>query len=279
MAVESFKEAVRLLARMPLLWLPGIIGGVIAAAIWLLFHFTGAFFTSRLVILFGLVMLLFIVGAFVLLRDNKGDIRTMLLGGVQHYFRVLLPLLVIIFTLVIAFILLAVTFGFAGITPDPGTISIVTICVMIPTLMLTFFFDTAAIFEGRKVFESIQRSIVLVSENMMGVVTFYVVSALACVTIIFGLMIVWEIALFEKLEPITLYNETQMQAMTPEDLMGIIGPDGIWVTAVVLFAGVLLLLPLLTSYKACYFRKLTSISVPIRQETGEYDNKGRWYKY
>lgn len=279
MAVESFKEALRLLPRMPLLWLPGIIGGMIAAAIWLLFHFTGAFFTSRLIILFGLVLLLFIVGAFVLLRDNKGDLRAMLHGGVQYYFRVLIPLLVIIFTIVIIFILLAVTFGFAGITPDPGTISIVTICVMIPTLMLTFFFDTAAIFEGRKVFESIQRSIVLVSENLMGVFMFFIVCAVTCVTILFGLMIVWEIALFERLEPLTLYNETQMQALTPEDVMGIIGPEGIWITAAVLFIGVLILIPVLTSYKACYFRKLSSGPVSILQVTGEYDSKGRWYKY
>lgn len=279
MAVESFKEAVRLLVRMPLLWIPGIVGGMIAAAIWLLYHFTGAFFTSRLVILFGLVLLFFMVGALVLLRDAKGGLWDMLRGGVQYYFRVLLPLLVIIFTLLITFILLAVTFGFAGITPDPATIGIVTICVMIPTLMLTFFFDMAAVFEGRKVFESVSRSIVLVSENMIGVVMFYAVCAIASATVISGLMIVWEIALFEQLEPLTLYNETQMQAITAEELMGVIGPNGIWITAIVLFLGVLLLLPLLTSYKACYFRKLSSTSIPLREEAGEYDSKGRWYKY
>ena len=279
MAIESFRESIRLLMRMPLLWVPGLLGGMIAAAVWLLWHFTGAFFTGRLILLFGLVLLVAVVGALVLLRDKGGDFRAMIRGGFQYYFRVLLPLLVIIFTLVILFILLMVTFGFAGMTPDPATLSIVAICVLIPTLMLTFFFDMAAVFEDRKVFASIQRSIDLVSGNVGAVLAFYVISALASVTIIFGLMMVWEIALFEQLEPITQYNETRMAAFTPEELMTMIGPDGIWVTAAVLFFGGLLLIPLITTYKACFFRKLAGRKPTIQQESGEYDSKGRWYKY
>ncbi|HII98677.1 MAG TPA: hypothetical protein HA272_05355 [Methanoregula sp.] len=279
MAVESFREAIRLLTRMPLLWVPGLLGGMIASAIWLLYHFTGAFFTSRLILLFGLVLLVAVVGTLVLLRDKGGDFRTMIRGGFQYYFRVLLPIMVIIFALVIIFILLMVTFGFAGITPDPAILSIATICVLIPTLMLTFFFDIAAVFEDRKVFESIQRSIVLVSDNIGAVLAFYVICALAGVTIIFALMMVWEIALFEKLEPITQFNETQMAAFTPEELMAMIGPDGIWITAAVLFLAGLLLIPFITTYKACFYRTLSRAQVPIRQESGEYDSKGRWYKY
>jgi hypothetical protein len=42
----------------------------------------------------------------------------------------------------------------------------------------------------------------------------------------------------------------------------------------------LVLLPILSTYKACFFRSLTKGSVPINQEiSGEYDSKGRWYKY
>jgi len=145
--------------------------------------------------------------------------------------------------------------------------------------MLTFFFDIAAVFEDRKVFESIQRSIVLVAENVGAVLAFFVICALAGVTIIFSLMMVWEIALFEKLEPTTQFNETRMAAFTPEELMTMIGPDGIWVTAAVLFLGGLLLIPFITTYKACFYRTLTRAQVPIRQESGEYDSKGRWYKY
>ena len=59
-----------------------------------------------------------------------------------------------------------------------------------------------------------------------------------------------------------------------------IGQDGIWVTAVILFIGVLILLPILFSYKACFYKKIAGSTVTIEQQTyGEYDSKGRWYKY
>ena len=282
MAVESFREALRQLGRMPILFIPGIIGGVLAAVLWILFNTAGAFFTSRLVIIAGLILMVFIVGMLSLIRNNEGDIRAMISGGITYYFRVLIPLLVIIFTLLVIFILLIVTFGFLGTVPDPGTIGLLTFCVMVPTLMLTFFFDMVAVFEGRKVFESIQRSIVLVSENVMAVLGFYVISALAGFTIIFALMIAWEVALYDKLEPLaTIYeqNQTQIQEMTTEQFLGIIGPDGIWITAVFLFIGCVLLIPLLFSYKACFFKKIVSGTSSIEQTTGENDSKGRWYKY
>ena len=151
---------------------------------------------------------------------------------------------------------------------------------MIPTLMLTFFFDTAAVFEDRRVFESIQRSILLVSEHMMEVLSFFMVSALLCAGVIFGLMIVWEAILFDKLKPIMDFTDAQREAFTPDQLFAMIGQDGMWITAIILFIGVLILLPLLFSYKACFFKKMASSAVTIEQQTyGEYDSKGRWYKY
>jgi hypothetical protein len=98
-------------------------------------------------------------------------------------------------------------------------------------------------------------------------------------------MLVWEGILYDKLQPLTTYNETQIQSFTPDQLTALIGPTGMWVTAVIIFLGVFLLLPILISYKARVFRTLSgnvpNTQVPITQvpTTGEYDSKGRWYKY
>ncbi len=93
-------------------------------------------------------------------------------------------------------------------------------------------------------------------------------------------MIIWEALLYERLEPITLYNETQLQTFTPEQLIALIGPGGMWITAIILFIGVFLILPILYSYKACFFRKLARGAVINQQPiTGDFDSKGRWYKY
>jgi hypothetical protein len=280
MAIAELKEAVALLVRIPLLWIPGIIGGAFAAIIWLTFFVSGAFFTSRLVVIFSLVLLFFTTGMLSVIRNNEATARALVGGGLNYYFRVLLPQLVIGFALLVVFMLCMIIFALLGLVSDIGLLSALTFGIMIPILMLTFFVDTAAVFEDRRVFESIQRSILLVSNHMMEVLSFFMLSALLCAGTLFGLMIVWEAILFDKLKPIMDFTDTQREAFTPDQLFAMIGQDGIWVTAILLFAGVLILLPLLFSFKACFYKKMASGAVTIEQQSyGEYDGKGRWYKY
>ena len=280
MAIAELREAVALLVRMPLVWIPGIIGGAFAAIIWLTLFVSGAFFTSRLLVIFSLVLLFFTTGTLSVIRNNEATGRVLVLGGLNYYFRVLLPQLVIGFAILLVFILCTIAFAIIGQASDIGLLTILTFGIMIPTVILTFFFDTVAVFEDRRVFESIQRSILLVSEHMMEVLSFLVVSALLCAGVIFGLMIVWEAFLFDKIKPVMDFTDAQREAFTPDQLLVMIGQDGIWVTAVIVFIGVLILLPLLFSYKACFYKKMASNTIVIEQHTpGEYDSKGRWYKY
>jgi len=280
MAITELKEAILLLKRMPPLWIPGIVGGILAAALWVTLNLSGTFFASRLLVIFGLVLLLFTTGMLVIIRNNEGDFRTMLTGGIRYYFRVLLPQLIIIFGVMLIFTLVMVTFSLIGASSDISMVTALTFGFMIPIVLLTFFYDTAAVFEERKVFESIQRSIQLVMTHISDVITFLLVCAAMSIGIIFILMIIWEALLYDRLEPITLYNETQLQTFTPEQLIALIGPGGMWITALILFIGVFLILPLLYTYKACFFRKLARGAVIIQQPTtGDYDSKGRWYKY
>jgi hypothetical protein len=280
MAITELKEAITLLKQLPSLWIPGVVGGILTAALWITLNLSGTFFAGRLLVIFGLVLLLFTTGLLVIIRNNEGDIRTMLTGGIRYYFRVLLPQLIIIFGVILIFTLVMVTFSLIGAPSDVGMVTALTVGFMIPIVILTFFYDTAAVFEDRKVFDSIRRSIQLVMTHINDVIAFLFFCAAIIIGIIFLLMIIWEAFLYDKLEPITRYNETQLQAFTPEQLIAMIGPGGMWITAVILFIGVFLLLPLLYSYKACFFRKLTR-GAPVTQQptNGEFDSKGRWYKY
>ncbi|HWS22297.1 MAG TPA: hypothetical protein VN227_06625 [Methanoregula sp.] len=280
MALTELKEALNLLTRLPSLWIPGIIGGILTAALWLTLNLSGTFFAGRLLVIFGLVLLLFTTGLLVIIRNNEGDLRTMISGGVRYYFRVLLPQIIIIFGIMLIVTLVMVTFSLIGGLSDIGMVTALTIGFMIPIVILTFFYDTAAVFEERKVFDSIRRSIQLVMLHINDVIAFLLICAAITIGVIFILMIIWEAFLFDKLEPITRYNETQLQTFTPEQLIAMIGPGGMWITAGILFAGVVLLLPLLYSYKACFFRKLIR-GAPVAHQptTGEFDSKGRWFKY
>jgi hypothetical protein len=280
MAIAELKEAIILLKQIPSLWISGIVGGVLAAALWVSLNLSGTFFASRLLVISVLVIYIFTTGILVTIRDKEGTLKTILAGGIRYYFRVLLPQLVIVSGVMLTVTVVMITFGLIGISTDSGIITALTFGFMVPAVILTFFYDTAAVFEEKKVFESIKRSAQLVMIRINEVIAFLFICAAIIIGIIFMLMIIWEIFLYDKLEPITRYNETQIQAFTPDQFIAIIGTGGMWITAIVLFIGVFLLVPLLYSFKACFFRSLTK-DVIINQQltTGEYDKKGRWYKY
>jgi hypothetical protein len=279
MAIAELREAFSLLARMPVLWIPGLAGGLFAAALWLVYNISGAFFAGRLVIISGLVMLLFTTGLIAAVKNDENGIKTLFVGGIRYYFRVLLPQLVIIFAVMLLFTLIIATTSLIGTTPDPILMVFVTFGIMIPSLVLTFFSDTVAVFEDRGVFDSIRRSIELTGYHANEVIGFILVAAILTCTILFALMVVWEAALYDKLEPLTRYTEAQFETFTPDQLLAMIGQEGIWITAAVLVLAGLVLIPVLYAYKVCVFRSLAHHGIPIQQVAGEYDSKGRWYKY
>lgn len=280
MAFMDFKEAIGLLMKMPVLWIPGVIAGLLAASLWIVLNISGSFFVSRLGIVFALVILLFNAGMLALIKKGEGGIRMLISEGVRYYFRVLLPQLVIVFAVMVVFVLVMIMVTLAiGGTPDISILTILSLCIMLPTLFLTFFFDTAAVFEDLRVFDSIRRSITLAATHVSGVISFFLVCVAFCFVVIFGLMVIWEAFLYDRLQPLTTYNETQIASFNPDQLVALIGPGGMWITASVIFFGILVLLPVLMTYKACFFRKIAGRPGVIQQQPGEYDSKGRYYKY
>ena len=280
MVLEELKEGAHLVGQYPVLWISGIVTGLLAAALWILLNFMGTFFTSRLILFAGLVLVLFIGGAYGVMKIGSGSLRTLVTEGARYYFRVLLPQLVVMFAVMLLFILVMITMTLVtGGTPDVMFLSMLSMFITIPTLLLTFFYDTAAVLEDKRVFDSLKRSIEITANHTGETLLFFIVSIAICFADFFVLSLVWEAALFDKLEPIMTYNETQIANFTPDQLLAMIGPDGVWLTAVVIFIGCVLIVPLLLAYKFCFFKKLAGSPGAVQQMTGEYDSKGRWYKY
>jgi hypothetical protein len=281
MVLKELQEALRAIGQAPVLWIPGIVAGLLCAVLWILLNLTGIFFTGRLGLISGLVIVLFIAGTFGLIRKNETGAVTMVREGVHYYFRVLLPWIVILFVFVLVFVTITIiTILSTGGSSDYEVMGLLAVVVMIPTLFLTFFCDTAAVFEDLRVFESLRRSIGIVAGHAREVLGFFVVCFVLSFVDLFVFALIWEGLLFDKLEPLASYNETQFAAITPQQLVTLIGPDGMWVTAGVIFLGVVFLVPLLLAYKACFYRGLIGRPAAIIQQVaGEFDSKGRWYKY
>ena len=119
---------------------------------------------------------LFVAGTFGLIRKNETGAVTMVREGVHYYFRVLLPWLAIPFVFVLVFVTITIiTMLSTGGSFDYEAMGLLAVVVMIPTLFLTFFCDTAAVFEDLRVFVSLRRSIAVVSCDAREVLGFFVV--------------------------------------------------------------------------------------------------------
>ena len=287
MVLGEFKEALDVLGQTPALWLTGIAAGALCALLWILYNISGAFFAARLIIIAALVLVLFVGGAFALVKKNARSAGILVRDGVQYYFKVLLPWLFVVFLLMMVFFLiLFVTALATGGGTDMEGAGFLAFLFMVPTLFLTFFCDTAAVFEDLRVFDAIKRSIQVVAARSFEVLGFFVVCCVFVFADVFVFAMIWEGLLFNKLQPLVTYynsagyNETAFAEMiTPQQIISMIGPDGMWITAAVIFASLIVLVPVLLTYKACFYRSMTGRPVEIRQTTGEYDSKGRWYKY
>jgi len=139
MSLSALRDTIDLLARIPVLWIPGIVCGALAAFLWLVLTTSGTFFAGRLLVIFSLVGLFFIIGMLAAIQKKGSTFRNMLADGARYYFRVLVPTLVVAFGNVLVFILVILTLTLFGLTPNAGLLTFLFFGVLLPTVMLTFF--------------------------------------------------------------------------------------------------------------------------------------------
>jgi len=274
--LEPLKDALGTIAKLPVLWLVGLAAGLLIAGDLLAQLYLDRFIVERLWVLQLIVLPLLIGGAYGVIRENDARLSTFLSQGTRNYFRILLPLLVVVFASIATMFLVFIPLILIGIPPELGTISYISLGVTIPIAFFAFFYDTAAIFEERKVFDSIRRSVEFVLRNAVPVAVFWVVSILILIGAGFPVLFLWTLLLMPKLEPMLGMSATEAQSLTAQELLALIGPEGIWITALLSLAYLTLMVTLLTAYKASLFRHHAGEQPPMQ---GEFDEKGRWYKY
>ncbi|NYT04785.1 MAG: hypothetical protein GKC04_00210 [Methanomicrobiales archaeon] len=277
MALHSLKEAIRLLKTMPVLWLTGIAAGSLAAAEILLSVWGDPFYAERIWLLQILVLPFFVAGGYGVIRGGKTGISAYIQQGFAHYFQVLLPGILIFLAGILTVFLVLIPLTLAGISGDIATLTFVSAGVMIPILFFTFFYDTAAVMEDRKVFESLLRSVEFVFANPARVIIFFLSALAVFVAIGFAGMIVLAFALAGQLEPLTAMDQSQLESLGAMDLTALLGTNGILMAAAVYGAVVMLFTALLYPFKAVFYLSHTR-AIPAAP-AGEYDEKGRWFKY
>lgn len=194
----------------------------------------------------------------------------------MYYLRILLATVVILFASIITLLALIIPLTIIGIPSDAGLLSTTLLGVLVPIVYFTLFYDAAIVFEERKVLDSLRRSVEFVITRGFSVLLFIVVNLFILAGIVVVLLIVWTIIFASQLEPL-VQNLTLGQPLAPEALISALGPIGIIITAFFYLLSMTLWVTLFFAYKACFFRRHSTESQPVI--TGEFDEKGRWYKY
>ena len=273
MTLESLKDAVGLL-RHPVIWSVGLVMGGFLFATATIAVSGGVFYAEPLMLLLSLVIPFLAGGIYGTVRDEAFSAGAFVQSGKTYYFRILLPWLVIIFAAILTVFLLAIPLALLGAGAAAGMAPLL-FGVLISIVFFTFFYDTVAVFEGTNVFESIRRSIEFVMNNLGRTILFYLANVIIFIALVCRFL-VWTVLLIDKLEPLTSMSPTEIQAMMPQDILALIGTEGIWIISGVTAVVIVLFLAFLYAYKVSFFRNHAE---GTRVLQGEYDEKGRWYKY
>jgi len=278
---SALGKAIRLLARNPLTWIPGLAGGLFVAIDIVLQFTLGTFTAQRLVILELVAMPFFMGGMLQVMAGDSRDGISFLKGMRENYFRIILPLVIILLAIVITMILLSIPVGLVTQGANMELLALAFFGTAIPIGFFTMFYDNAAVFERAKVFESIRRSVEVVLLNPGASLGFLFISILVSGIVLFGLLVAWTGILYDQLLPLTLLSPEELQQITLDSLNQLLGLEGILVTAVMAFVGITLVFSILYTFKASLFQAIAG-PVPEAREVpvqGEYDKKGRWFKY
>ncbi len=270
-------EALRDSVRFPAIWIAGA-GYAALDALQLVLTLQGeTFFSVRLLVLEYLALPFLLAGAYGVLRESDSSPRRLVSEGIANYFRVLLPALVVGFAAVLLLLVLLAPLSLVGGAVSTDLAAGATIAVMIPVAVFLSLYDTAACFEGLGVFASLRRSVALVLAHLWEVVVFLLTSLAVLFAFGFVLIVAWTTVLYNQLEPLASMPAGELANFGPAQFAQMVGPVGIALAALFYALFILFAFVFVSTYKVRVFRSVAGATPVVQQ--GEYDEKGRYYRY
>ncbi|QYZ79880.1 hypothetical protein E2N92_10820 [Methanofollis formosanus] len=283
MVLASLQDAFGLLRKYPAFWAAGIVAGA-AFGLDLLLEFSGeVFFASKVLLLGMLLVPFFAAGAYGTAHREDRSMAVFLEEGKKGYFRVLLPGIVLFFVAMVTLFLLAIPITLILGESALAVAGSTALGVILSLAFFAYFYDVAAVTEELGVFASLQRSGAVVITRLWQVLGFYLVNLFALFALGFGVLIVWSMLVYEKLAPLAESGEAfafdaANATATQAQFIALLGPDGAMITAVTYAVFIVLAVPFALAFKAAFYARQAdgAVEAPIE---GEYDEKGRWYRY
>jgi len=281
MALKSLSEALGLLVKKPLVWMPGLFAAfaiLFTYYIYTLFGSTAAFPAAiALLVIFPA----FLAGTYGIIVGDKSASSDFRRYAAYGYLRCLIPNLVV---LMIGFVLsntLTYILLMFGISVDLAFYY--SIFLVIPLVFFFYFADISAMVNNLASFRALKDSALRVTTGSISVTAFYLFNVAIFFAASFIFSAVWSLLAVDTLTPISQMTEAEIMSLSQTELFALFtGPEIISSGCIALAICACVFVPIIVSYKACFFkRNLLKLPAQPSQESqqGTYDEKGRWYKY
>ncbi|HMK16179.1 MAG TPA: hypothetical protein VK450_04590, partial [Methanomicrobiales archaeon] len=199
---DSLREALARIADTPALWITGLYLGALFALDLILPIGGNTVFPARIGFL-GLVALPFFLGGTIgAIQAGPGTtVQGYAAAGARYYFRILIAGTVIVAAALLTVGLLVIPFTLMGGDPM-AYLPAAIIGVGVPFVFFTFFFDTAVVFEDRKVLDSIRRSVEFVMGSPGKALSFYLVNLAIGLLALFFAVFIWSFIIADRVQPL-----------------------------------------------------------------------------
>ncbi|HJJ79858.1 MAG TPA: hypothetical protein O0X74_03665 [Methanocorpusculum sp.] len=283
MVFASLTQAVKAYGKMPHVWISGIFS---ALAILLTYYL--AFTVSEVAGLAVMVIFFFafpyiLAGTYGVLIDNNKKKGAFKIYARYGFRRCLFPnILLVLLTWFLMNLATSLLLIF-GVSPEMALY--VSLFVVIPLVFFCYFADITAIRHHLTMGQAVKDSAKRVSAGSFSITAFYLMNIALLFFASFFMSFVMSFVGFEALMPLTELTEEAVASMPLEELTALVlTPEVIFATVISLAVTALVFVPFFVSFKTYFFKRMLTVyngSAYHRpaEEEGEYDEKGRWFKY
>lgn len=281
MAVQSLGEAVGWMLRSPYVWLSGLWTAAVLLISWYLYTNIGIMTAFSVAFVLAFVLPALIAGTYGIVAESESSFRVFRRYAVCCYFRQLLTSILVfliawVFSQFISYMLLVLGFGM-------GASMQVALFVFIPVIFFCYFADVTAVINEKRIFASVKDSFLRVANGSFSLAVFYLINIGLLILASFVLSLVFAVFAGDALLPVASMTEAELLSLSQEELLAIMSaPEVVFAGFAAFAVCAVFFVPLFTLYKVCFFGRTAALvlpDMPPREPVGEYDEKGRWYKY
>ncbi|MCZ0859978.1 hypothetical protein O0S10_01885 [Methanocorpusculum sp. MG] len=281
MALQSLGEAAGWMAKSPYVWLSGLWTAAVLLLAWYLYEGVGIMTAVSVALVLAFVLPALIAGTYGVVAEGESSFRVFRRYAVHGYFRQLLPSILVfliawVISQFVSYILMTFGLGLAASAQ-------VAMFVFIPVVFFCYFADVTAVVNEKRVFASVKDSFLRVMNGSFSVAVFYLVNVVLLIAVSFIGSFVFAAFAADAFLPFTSMTEAELLSLTPDELLAIMSaPEVMFAGFAAIAVCAVFFVPLFTLYKVCYFAKTSALVLPdatVAEPEGEYDEKGRWYKY